>query len=373
MFGASLRKLQQPLLSAADSDHKEHFAAMMLMGFVGGLLHLFFLIFFSINAAFPLVWINLGCCCLYVAAEILVLKSKLSLASVLMSAEVCVYAMLSVWLLGWSSGAQWLTLVALLPHYMFSDVSTRQRALITVLVGVTVNLCLAVDLLTVPILSVKSFPLLQFVHLNIVLLCVMMELAINDIQLLLSSSRIQQRLLKIREDSISDPLTGLHNRRYMDECFAAWLRQVHRQAVFVILDLDDFSEINNTYTHFVGDQALRFFADSLRTQFRQTDLRVRWGGDEFLLVLPGIGEQQAWLLVEKLSAHLAQNPYGQTEDGAPLYLAFSAGVSRYDDALGVTGSMHRCDQSMYEHKRGKKERAAPPLAADGAEETTEGA
>ncbi len=368
MFGAFLRKLQQPLLRATDFERKEHFAAMVLMAFVGGLLHLFFLVYFAINAVLPLVWINLGSCCLYVAAEILILKNRQSIASVLMSAEACAYALLNVWLLGWASGAQWLTLVALLPHFLFSDVSAKLRTLLSLLVGLSVNLCLVVSMLTTPVLTVKNYPLLQFVHLNITLLCVMMELTINDVQRLISSSRAQQRLLKIREDSMLDPLTQLHNRRYMDECFGAWLHHVQYNAVFVILDLDNFSDINNTHTHFVGDQALRFFADSLRSQFRQTDLRVRWGGDEFLLILPNIEEQQAWVLVEKLSAHLAQNAYGQAEDGTPLYLSFSAGVSPYDHALGVIGSMHLCDQSMYQHKRSKK--TQPDLPAT---ETTEGA
>lgn len=105
----------------------------------------------------------------------------------------------------------------------------------------------------------------------------------------------------IKEQSIRDPLTGVYNRRYLDETFPRELARAKRdlsELSIVMLDLDHFKVVNDTYGHSTGDQVLKNIATSLVNSIRQNDFIARFGGEEFIIVMPGMPPQQAFERME---------------------------------------------------------------------------
>jgi len=152
---------------------------------------------------------------------------------------------------------------------------------------------------------------------------------------------------KLQEASVTDPLTGLKNRRYLYEsietCVASITRRVEdtlpenvrSQTVdiapsmfFMMIDLDDFKSINDTYGHIAGDKALVQVKDILQATCRKSDIIVRWGGDEFLIVGENTSLRAAEQLAERIRRNLAETQY-QLGGGNVGRLSASIGFSMY--------------------------------------------
>jgi diguanylate cyclase (GGDEF)-like protein len=151
-----------------------------------------------------------------------------------------------------------------------------------------------------------------------------------------------QLLESVRVLSLTDPLTGLANRRHLELVLErAWPAALRGEGLAVaVLDLDRFKEVNDTGGHPAGDQLLRTVADALRGEARGADTVARLGGDEFVLVLPGADEAGARALVERVRRRLA----GVAE--------FSAGVAAYGPGQeSAEGLVREADRRLYEEKR----------------------
>ncbi len=111
----------------------------------------------------------------------------------------------------------------------------------------------------------------------------------------------------LREQSIRDVLTGLYNRRYMEEMMEREIARAQRakdSLAILILDIDFFKKINDTYGHDGGDTVLKHFASLLNARIRKEDIACRMGGEEFLIVMPGIGEELAKVRAKELCHHI---------------------------------------------------------------------
>jgi diguanylate cyclase (GGDEF)-like protein len=149
-----------------------------------------------------------------------------------------------------------------------------------------------------------------------------------------------ERTGRLASDAEHDALTGLFNRRAYER-FAGRLRSGD---VLVLLDLDGFKTVNDTRGHLVGDQVLRIFGAVLRDQMRITEQAVRLGGDEFLIVLEGPGDNGAELLLERLQVAWNQR--------RPVPVSFSSGVAVV--TTGVDAALEAADRALYEHKRARR-------------------
>lgn len=169
----------------------------------------------------------------------------------------------------------------------------------------------------------------------------------------------------VERQALVDGLTGLANRR---ECDASVVRELARasrhelQLALVVVDLDDFKNVNDVHGHPAGDAVLREVAAVLRETVRDSDLAGRWGGEEFVLILPRTDAAGAKQLAERVRAALEERTI-LSPDGVPLRVTASFGVAVFPDAAGRTELVHAADAALYEAKRAGKNRVAtaPPV------------
>ena len=160
---------------------------------------------------------------------------------------------------------------------------------------------------------------------------------------------LTELLRKVQDLATHDDLTGLANRRHALERLTQESVRFERQGrpfSVAILDLDHFKSINDTHGHAVGDEVLRAFAAEAASTLRAGDLIARWGGEEFLLLLPDTGATQAQASVTRLLERVRALPHGSR---APL--SFSAGVTEHRRGEAVTETVARADREMYVAKR----------------------
>lgn len=165
-----------------------------------------------------------------------------------------------------------------------------------------------------------------------------------------------------RELSLRDPLTGLANRRLMhielDKNFAR-AKRLHRPFSVIMLDLDHFKDFNDAHGHDAGDRLLADLAGIIRRETREMDLAVRYGGEEFLVVLPETGLKHAKIAAERIRTSVMKTEFGSSAGGTPAHATVSAGVATYrEDIAGHDELVRMADQAMYaakEHGRNRME------------------
>jgi diguanylate cyclase (GGDEF)-like protein len=158
----------------------------------------------------------------------------------------------------------------------------------------------------------------------------------------------------VERQALVDGLTGLANRRACSEALQAEVARAERLRTplsVALADLDGFKDVNDAHGHAVGDQVLRSFGDVLRETLRESDVAGRWGGEEFLLLLPGADEEGAAQLVERVRAELA----ARSIPGAPgLHVTASFGVAEYGPRSGPEQLVAAADEALYRAKRSGK-------------------
>ena len=156
---------------------------------------------------------------------------------------------------------------------------------------------------------------------------------------------------KLTEQATYDSLTGLYNRREglnrVGELYELTRRNKMPLAV-LMLDVDHFKRVNDQYGHQIGDRALQFIADTLRKTSRQSDILVRYGGEEFLLFLPNVAEGDAVTFAERYRTTLAEKSMSLSKD-QQLHLTVSIGISCYMQQ-SLTELIHEADIALYEAK-----------------------
>lgn len=161
----------------------------------------------------------------------------------------------------------------------------------------------------------------------------------------------------VERQALLDGLTGLANRRSVDDTLRTEVARARRfddKVCLVIADLDDFKNVNDTYGHPAGDDALRMFAATLADTVREIDVAARWGGEEFALVLPGTDAEGGARLAERVRVALAARALNV--DGREVRLTASFGVAALPPATDAEELISAADAALYEAKRTGKNR-----------------
>jgi diguanylate cyclase (GGDEF)-like protein len=161
-----------------------------------------------------------------------------------------------------------------------------------------------------------------------------------------------------RELATRDALTGLLNRRAMVELLAREHPRIERgqgPLAVALLDIDWFKRINDSLGHGVGDQVLRGFAAKLKEQLRGADALARWGGEEFLLLMPGTRLDDARVVLERLRCQIcAADAF--TDIAPALKVSFSAGLVEVAEGESQDAAIDRADRALYQAKQNGRNR-----------------
>jgi diguanylate cyclase (GGDEF)-like protein/PAS domain S-box-containing protein len=164
----------------------------------------------------------------------------------------------------------------------------------------------------------------------------------------------------LQELAVRDSLTGLYNRRYLDETLDREVSRARREGnplSLVMLDIDYFKRVNDTYGHQVGDEVLRMLASTLSADIRAEDVACRYGGEEFLILLPNMPLETAMLRAEAWRA--AVERLSIAHGNFQLTFTISLGVSAYPDHGKTPDDLTRCaDQALYQAKHEGRNRVS---------------
>ena len=168
-----------------------------------------------------------------------------------------------------------------------------------------------------------------------------------------------ERLQRWEAFALSDALTGLNNRRWLDESIErimhrAWLEQQPLTAI--MLDVDHFKHFNDTWGHLAGDQALRTLASLIREHLRARDLVARYGGEEFLILLPRTALQQGEHIANRLRRAIAETPCGDHSEKVLPAITVSMGLSSLNLKEAQDPLIERADQALYAAKQAGRNR-----------------
>jgi two-component system, cell cycle response regulator len=168
------------------------------------------------------------------------------------------------------------------------------------------------------------------------------------------------------EMAITDALTGLFNRRYMESHLATLIEQAKSRGkplTALVLDIDYFKAINDSHGHDAGDDVLREFALRIRRSIRGIDLACRYGGEEFVIVMPETDMAVAAMVAERLRRRIAADPFAIQQGARSIPVTISIGIAgvrgREDDAGAL---LKRADQALYRAKRDGRNRVVPDAA-----------
>ncbi len=184
--------------------------------------------------------------------------------------------------------------------------------------------------------------------------------------------RFHQRLRSNYERNLTlaliDPLTGIYNRRFLAAHLGTVLQQMQEQGKpvsAVVLDIDHFKAVNDTYGHDAGDEVLRSVAQRVLANIRSFDMAARLGGEEFVVVMPDTPQEDAMAAAERLRAHIAETPV-TVAGGRPIAITASLGVAASNRGDTSAALLKRADEALYAAKRDGRNRVVPGLAIEAA-------
>ncbi|MGO8371309.1 PleD family two-component system response regulator [Rhizobium ruizarguesonis] len=180
------------------------------------------------------------------------------------------------------------------------------------------------------------------------------------------NDRLRASVKQTIELAVTDPLTGLYNRRYLDNHLNVLFNRSMargRPLSVLITDIDRFKQVNDTYGHDGGDEVLREFANRVRSTIRGADLACRYGGEEFVVVMPDTSPEIAATVAERLRAAIESAPFMLKHSGEALNVTASFGIaSRIASVLTPDQLMKQADLALYEAKNTGRNRVVAAAA-----------
>ncbi len=180
------------------------------------------------------------------------------------------------------------------------------------------------------------------------------------------AERLRDNVQLSIEMAITDALTGLSNRRYMESHLGTLIEQAvarGKPLATLVIDIDYFKAVNDTHGHDAGDDVLRDFAMRIKKSIRGIDLACRYGGEEFVIVMPETDMAVAAMVAERLRRRIAADPFAIAEGTRHIPVTISIGIAglRDKDDTGAA-LLKRADQALYRAKRDGRNRVVPDAA-----------
>jgi len=318
-------------------------------------LHIAFAAVFALLDIEPLLWLNLVSVSIYAGSLTLVARGMRTLATTLVWLEVIVHALITTRTLGWDSGFQYYMWI-LIPIVFFSSIQTTSRKLLLTLGVIATYIAMHLWLQPLaPLAPVSEAVLHTLLNFNIA--C---YLGATAFMAFIYARAVGETEKQLHALATTDALTGLVNRRRLLEIAdyeLARARRHRRPLCVVLLDIDHFKSINDRLGHAGGDQVLIAASHLLRMTLRTQDYLARWGGEEFLILMPEAELGMTHATAERVRAVVANTPIDvsvRTSDGEThtqsLRITATFGVSEWLHNEDFDHAVARADAAMYRGK-----------------------
>ncbi|MBA6418848.1 diguanylate cyclase [Pseudomonas neustonica] len=321
----------------------------------GGVDVAFFFIFLILGSP-VLAWVNVISVAMYVYAYRAFSQRRNRLAIMLIRTEVLVHAGLGTVLVGWESGFHYFLLMFI--PALFVSMRARSAWILAVCLWLYY---VGLDVLMwyiEPLQPISSGALLGVHVFNLtIVFCMFSYLALFYV---VTVTRAHRRLARM---ATTDPLTGLFNRRHIIELTEKELARHHRRPsnlTFMLMDIDHFKQINDQFGHDMGDRALVAVSKALQGALREQDFIGRWGGEEFLVILPDTDLEQATASAERLRSAIESLELEQ--DGERVSVTLSIGITQYRAEELLSSAVARADHALYAGKSAGRNRVEIALA-----------
>ncbi|WP_298450045.1 GGDEF domain-containing protein [uncultured Marinobacter sp.] len=311
----------------------------------------FFFLFLFLGSP-VLAWINVASVAMYTAAYYAIKRRQNRLAIALIWLEVIVHSALGSLMIGWESGFHYYLLM-FIPAVCISSVRLGTIiSLIVVIWAYYVGLDILMWFME-PLQPIPSGALLGVHLFNLsVVLAMLAYLSFFYMKMVVSAQRKLQKLATV------DSLTGLFNRRHgsdLAENEIARFRRVGHPVAFMLLDVDHFKLFNDRYGHETGDTILAEIGQVIPAQLRSQDIAARWGGEEFLVILPDTKIESALASADRIRVALRSHDWKQAT-GESIDVTVSVGVSEVCENDDLASAIGRADRGLYRGKAGGRNR-----------------
>jgi diguanylate cyclase (GGDEF)-like protein len=274
-------------------------------------------------------------------------------AFIIGTSEIIIHAILAVNFLGWGSGFHYY-LIVLTPFIFFWPYWTSKTK-------ISVSICLFFLYLALFYYSKNSIPVHSMEAWKLDLTTIItaftaffvfaavalyFQISVNQVE-----TNLREANIRLEELARTDPLTALHNRRVIEEKMGEERVRVNENGrVFSIImsDIDHFKVLNDTYGHQIGDLVLVSISKILKIATRSGDVVARWGGEEFLMLLPDTGGEEAMEVAERMRIAILQTPI--YIDDSEIRITMTFGVAECSFESDINECINRADKALYQGK-----------------------
>ena len=330
--------------SRRQKDYRSYLV-VNIIGYVGISVHLALIpLFFLLDMKF-MSFINIFSSLMWIIAWRVNKNGKHDLAIALMISEVILHALFAVPIMGWDAGFQYY-LVSTIPLSLFSTKFTGK-----LIVLASIGICLIFATLnafthdtTPSLLPVTYIRVINYTNIAIAFSAI----GIISYYFRLASLAMEHELELLAH---TDALTGLYNRRKMQELLerqTALFSRNRSTFTLIFVDIDHFKKFNDTYGHSCGDYVLSEAASLMKKNLRQGDVLARWGGEEFLIMLPDTDINGARIVAEKVRKAIASKHFSLA--GENFFVTMTFGLAQHQIGSSIENSLTQADKTLYEGK-----------------------
>lgn len=311
--------------------------------FSAGVDGIYFLFFLGVGSSF-LAWMNLVSVAMYLAAYALVQRRRLHFAVMLIWLEAFPHAAIGTLMLGWESGFHYLLLM-FIPSVVMTS-SRRQSQLFVLALLAFLGSLDAASYLWGPMEPIAPASLIALKWLNLSIFIVMFSALASYYRHKISQAENRLRIL-----ASVDALTGLHNRHHFQTVAEQEMARSLRtgsSSVVLIADVDFFKNVNDTFGHEAGDCVLVAVSRVLKRGLREPDTLARWGGEEFVLLMPETELAQALVVAERIRLEVQSNSVSY--QASEIHCTVSIGVAQFLPGDTFANALARADHALYRSK-----------------------
>ncbi|MBU0589402.1 MAG: GGDEF domain-containing protein [Gammaproteobacteria bacterium] len=311
-----------------------------------------YLLFFLALDSPVLAWVNVLSVAMYLQAYRLARAGRLHAASLLIWLEAFPHAALGTLMTGWESGFHYLLLM-FIPAVVLTNSRTRARLFVAALLLFLVSLDFLARQLG-PLAPLAAPALIALKWLNISIFVIMFSALASYFR-----HRINLSEKHLQALAMEDALTGLYNRRHFQQVAEQELSRSRRtgsQLALLIFDIDWFKKINDTHGHEGGDQVLISVGRMLKFEARHIDTLARWGGEEFVLLMPNADLKEAMVVAQRLRQKVEDTPVACHT--GEVSCTVSGGLTLIQAHEPLNQAFARADRALYRSKREGRNRVS---------------